>query len=144
MWFTGTLHGHNGFYTVQTICTIALHVNLALTGDFVHFLLKKPHHLVCFLSLLVSRGHRQCPHKPPSCYYTDLILINHIYQFSHTHTHTHTQCRLSTVDWRQKWVQPEPGTSKVYPIKWPVSVYRYIQYLKYYIKMINYKVWSVV
>ncbi len=23
----------NGFYTVQTVCAIALHLNLALTGD---------------------------------------------------------------------------------------------------------------
>ncbi len=34
---TGTLRRHNVFYTVQTICVIALHLNLALTGDFVHF-----------------------------------------------------------------------------------------------------------
>ncbi len=33
----GTLHRHNGFYTVQTVCAIALHLNLALTEDFVHF-----------------------------------------------------------------------------------------------------------
>ncbi len=24
-WFTGTLHRRNGFYTVQTVCAIALH-----------------------------------------------------------------------------------------------------------------------
>ncbi len=39
------------------------------------------------------RGHRQCPHKPPSCCNTHVIiqmcvLINHVYQFTHTHTHT--------------------------------------------------------
>ncbi len=37
----GTLHRSNGFYTVQTVCAIALHLNLGLTGDFVHFRLKK-------------------------------------------------------------------------------------------------------
>ncbi len=37
LWFTGTLHRCNGCYTVQTVCVIALHLNLALTGDFVHF-----------------------------------------------------------------------------------------------------------
>ncbi len=33
--FTGTLHRRNGLYTVQkqTVCVIALHLNLALTGD---------------------------------------------------------------------------------------------------------------
>jgi len=33
LWFTGTFHRRNGFYTVQTVCAIALHLNLALTGD---------------------------------------------------------------------------------------------------------------
>ncbi len=37
LWFTGTLHRHNGFYTVQTVCAIALHLNLALKGKFLHF-----------------------------------------------------------------------------------------------------------
>ncbi len=37
----GTLHRSNGFYTVQTVCAIALYLNLGLTGDFVHFRLKK-------------------------------------------------------------------------------------------------------
>ncbi len=37
LWFTGTLHRRNGFYTEQTVCAIALHLNLALTGDCVHF-----------------------------------------------------------------------------------------------------------
>ncbi len=35
------LHWRNGFYTVQTVCAIALHLNLALTGNFVHFLIFK-------------------------------------------------------------------------------------------------------
>ncbi len=26
LWFTGTFHRHNGFYTVQTVCAIALHL----------------------------------------------------------------------------------------------------------------------
>ncbi len=38
------------------------------------------------------QGHRQCPHKPPSCCNTHVIiqicvLINHIYQFTNTHTY---------------------------------------------------------
>ncbi len=27
LWFTGTLHRRNGFYTVQTLCAIALHLH---------------------------------------------------------------------------------------------------------------------
>ncbi len=47
------------------------------------------------------RGHRQCPHKPPSCYNTNVIiqicvLINHIYQFTHTHTHSRTRTHTHT------------------------------------------------
>ncbi len=40
----GTFHRRNGFYTVQAVCAIALHLNLALTGDgaFI-FSLKKTH-----------------------------------------------------------------------------------------------------
>ncbi len=26
LWFTGTFHRRNGFYTVQTVCAIALHL----------------------------------------------------------------------------------------------------------------------
>ncbi len=33
LWFTGTFHRRNVFYTVQAVCAIALHLNLALTGD---------------------------------------------------------------------------------------------------------------
>ncbi len=33
LWKVGTSHRFNGFYTVQTVCAIALHLNLALTGD---------------------------------------------------------------------------------------------------------------
>ncbi len=33
LWITGTLHRRNGFYTVQTVCATALHLNLAITGD---------------------------------------------------------------------------------------------------------------
>ncbi len=33
----GTFHRRNGFYTVQTVCAIALHLNLALTGNILHF-----------------------------------------------------------------------------------------------------------
>ncbi len=41
MLFTGTLRRRNGFYTVQAVCAIALHLNLALTGDGAFWDLKK-------------------------------------------------------------------------------------------------------
>ncbi len=44
LWFTGTLHRRNGFYTVQTVCAIALHLNLALTGDGAFLLSPKKTH----------------------------------------------------------------------------------------------------
>ncbi len=31
--FVCVKHRRNGFYTVQTVCAIALHLNLTLTGD---------------------------------------------------------------------------------------------------------------
>ncbi len=33
LWLRGLSIGRNGFYTVQAVCAIALHLNLALTGD---------------------------------------------------------------------------------------------------------------
>ncbi len=89
------LHWRNGFYTVQTVCAIALHLNLALTGTLCIFWFSKKTPFSMFFKPFGLRGHRQCPHKPPSCFNTHVIiqicvLINHIYRFSHTHTHTHT------------------------------------------------------
>ncbi len=46
LWFTGTLHRRNGFYTVQTVCAIALHLNLALTGDGAFLLSPQKTHTV--------------------------------------------------------------------------------------------------
>jgi len=74
MWFTGTPHRRNGFYTVQTVCDIALHLNLPLTGDFVHFFIFKKKPFSMFFKPFGLRGHRQCPHKPPSCCNTHVII----------------------------------------------------------------------
>ncbi len=54
-----------------------------------HTLKKTPFSM--FFKPFGLRGHRQCPHKPPSCCNTHIIiqlcvLINHIYQFTHTDT----------------------------------------------------------
>ncbi len=69
LWFTGTLHRRNGFYTVQTVFSIALHLNLALTGkvQINHILLVIPMSYLCHYTNL-------CPHKPNK----------------HTRTHAHT------------------------------------------------------
>ncbi len=46
LWFTGTFHRRNGFYTVQTVSAIALHLNLALTGDGAFLLSPQKTHTV--------------------------------------------------------------------------------------------------
>ncbi len=35
------MHKYNGFYTVQTVCAIVLHLNLALRGDYAFLLSPK-------------------------------------------------------------------------------------------------------
>ncbi len=65
LWFTGTLHRRNGFYTVQTLCAIALHQPYPLQETMCIFRFSKKHYLVCFLSLL-NYG------------YTGSVLINHL------------------------------------------------------------------
>ncbi len=44
LWFTGTLHRRNSFYTVQTVCAIAL--NLTITGDCAFLLSPQKTHCV--------------------------------------------------------------------------------------------------
>ncbi len=89
----GTLHRRNGFYTVQTIFSIALHLNLPLTGNFVHFyFLKKKTNSVWFISLLKygDMGNVLMNHlllvMPLSypCHYTNLCPHS-----SQKRTHTH-------------------------------------------------------
>ncbi len=55
----------NDFYTIQTVCAIALHLNLALTGDCI-FRFSKKKILDFFLSLLVYGDIRS-------------VLINHLH-----------------------------------------------------------------
>ncbi len=96
----GDFHRRNGFYTVQTVFSIAptptLHLNLPLTGNFVHFTSQKTHS-VWFISLLKYGDTGKCPHKSPSPCNTYVIPMS-LYKFvshtsqkhAHTHTHTHT------------------------------------------------------
>ncbi len=69
LWFTGTLHRRNGFYTVQGMCycpTPTLHLNLALTGDGAFLFSLKKTHSVWFISVL-NYGD------------TENVLINHLH-----------------------------------------------------------------
>ncbi len=62
LWFTGTLHRHNGFYTVQIVCAIAIHLPYTKTPsqETVHlrsgeFVASQAHHTtpLSFNQLLV-------------------------------------------------------------------------------------------
>ncbi len=84
----GIFHRRNGFYTVQTVISIALHLalhlNLPLAGNFFQFY---------FLKKL-----GKFPHQSPSLCNTYVIPMS-LYEVmssdvtkmhKHTHTHTHT------------------------------------------------------
>ncbi len=101
LWFTGTLHRRNGFYTVQTVCAIALHLNLALTGDGAFLLSPQKTHSVWFISILnyldtenvlINHLLLVIPMSYP-CYYTNLC-PHKPHKHAHTHTHTHTTNEL--------------------------------------------------
>ncbi len=98
LWFTGTLHRRNGFYTVQTVCcpTPTLHLNLALTGDGAFLLSPPKMHTVWFISILnygdtenvlINHLLLVIPMSYP-CHYTNLCPPKS-HKHAHTHTHTH-------------------------------------------------------
>ncbi len=95
LWFTGTFHRRNGFYTVQAVCAIALHLNLALTGDGAFLFSLKKTHSLWFISVLnygdtenvlINHLLLVIPMSYP-CHYTNLCHKPH--KHAHTHTHTH-------------------------------------------------------
>ncbi len=97
LWFTGTLHRRNGFYTVQAVCAIALHLNLALTGDCAFQLSPQKTYSVWFISVLnygdtenvlINHFLLVIPMSYP-CHYTNLC-PHKPHKHAHTHTHTHT------------------------------------------------------
>ncbi len=97
LWFTGTFHRRNGFYTVQAVCAIALHLNLALTGDCAFIFSLKKTHSVWFISVLnygdtenvlINHLLLVIPMSYP-CHYTHLC-PHKPHKHAHTHTHTHT------------------------------------------------------
>ncbi len=99
LWFTGTLHRRNGFYTVQTVCAIALHLNLALTGDSAFLLSPRKTHSVWFISILnygdtenilINHLLLVIPVSYP-CHYTNLCPHKpHKHACTHTYKHAHT------------------------------------------------------
>ncbi len=95
LWFTRTFHRRNGFYTVQTVCAIAL--NLALAGDGAFLLSPQKTHSVWFISVLnygdtenvlINHLLLVIPMLFP-CHYTNLC-PHKPHKHAHTHTHTHT------------------------------------------------------
>ncbi len=104
LWFTGTLHRRNGFYTVQTVCAIALHLNLALTGDGAFLLSPPKTYSVWFISILnygdtenVLINHLLLViHMSYPCHYTNLC-PHKPHKHAHTHTHTHTSELFLTI-----------------------------------------------
>jgi len=53
----GAVHMRNGFYTVQTIFSIALHLDLPLTENFLHFYFHKKNSLCMIYKRLEKWGH---------------------------------------------------------------------------------------
>ncbi len=105
LWFTGTFHRRNGFYTVQDcMCycpTPTLHLNLALTGDGAFLFSLKKTHSVWFISVLnygdtenvlINHLLLVIPMSYP-CHYTNLC-PHKPYKHAPTHTHTHTHTHL--------------------------------------------------
>ncbi len=119
LWFTGTFHKRNGFYTVQAVCAIALHLNLALTGDGAFLLSLKKTHSVWFISVLnygdtenvlINHLLLVIPMSYP-CHYTNLCPHKpHKHAHTHTHTHTHTHILIKlhcTTYWIQATYWPQ-------------------------------------
>ncbi len=65
LWKAGTSHRCNGFYTVQTVCVITLHLHLALTGDCSFLLSPQKTHSVWFYEHFEKWGHGAMSWKVP-------------------------------------------------------------------------------
>ncbi len=88
-------------FILYKLCAIALHLNLALTGNCISTLPQKTHS-VWFISVLKSGDMGQCPHKSPSPCNTYVIPMS-LYKFmsschknAQMHTHIHTHARRDT------------------------------------------------
>ncbi len=105
LWLTSILHRRNGFYTVQSIFSITLHLNLPLTGNFVQFYFLKKTLSVWFISVLnygdtenVLINHLLLVISMSyPCHYTNLCTHKlHEHARTHTHTHMHTYAHTHT------------------------------------------------
>ncbi len=87
MWWTG----HSFFCEKggQTVCAIALHLNVALTGDGAFLLSPPKTHSVWFISIFNYGDMGQCPEKSPSSCHTHINIQIHVL-ICHTRVHTHT------------------------------------------------------
>ncbi len=114
VWFAilvGTLHWRNVFSTVQTVYSIVLHLNLALTGNFLHIYIFKKLHSVWFISLFTRGDLNLGPHcdMNPHESVCNSGLSPHQDRKTgrlHTHTHTYTHKRslsLSLTHTHTRW-----------------------------------------
>ncbi len=84
----GTLHRRNGFYTVQTVFSIALHLNLPLTGNCA-FLLSQKNSFCMIYKLVSSWGPKKCPQNVKiHWYYYPCYGPHNVMNARFTHTHT--------------------------------------------------------
>ncbi len=102
----GTLHRRNGFYTVQTVFSIALHLSLPLTGNILLFQIFNTLHSLWFISLFPDGDQKNVPTRSKFTGITILVetfgphnvmstRYTHV-TYTHTHTHTHTPLTLKT------------------------------------------------
>ncbi len=100
LWNVGTSHRRNGFYTVETVCAIALHqtlhLNLALTRDCIS---TSPKNSLCMIYKCLKGGDMgQCSYKSPSLYL--VIPMSYLCHYTNVYPHlsqkrTHTiQCEF--------------------------------------------------
>ncbi len=104
VWFTGTLHRRNGFYTVKLYVLLPYTYPTPKLSPHRRRCISTPPCLlsVLFISVLKSGDMEQCPeksHSPCNTYHTCVIiqicvLICHTH--THAHTHTHSQTRTLT------------------------------------------------
>ncbi len=102
----GTFHRRDGFYTVQTIFSIALHLNLSLTGNFVHFyFLKKTHSVMIYkpfeiwghwVNVLISHLLLVIPMSYHVIIQICVLMSQTHTHTQHTHTHTHAHAHTHT------------------------------------------------
>ncbi len=119
LWFTGTFHRRNGFYTVQAVGAIALHPTPKLSPHrrLVHFYFPSKkltlydlqavlnygdtenvliNHLLLVIPMLYPCHYTNlCPHKPHKHAHTHTHTHTHIYTYIYIYIYTHTYIHTS-------------------------------------------------